>query len=52
MPIGGGKGGAKGGKGSPASLSNEAEFKNWAEKERKKKKVNYFPKSPLSPNGK
>ncbi len=44
--------GGKTGKASPAALDNDdKEFKSWADKERKKKKVNWFPNSPPSPTG-
>jgi hypothetical protein len=44
--------GKGGGKASPAALSHEEEFSNWATKEKKKKRLDYFPNSPKSPNGK
>jgi len=50
--MGAEKGGGKGNKSSPAALSHEEEFRNWAMKEKKKKKNKFFPNSPESPNGK
>jgi len=50
--MGAGKGGGKDNKSSPAALSLEEQYRNWAINEKYNKKNKFFPNSPESPNGK
>ena len=43
--------GSKGKGSSPAAKDQEEEFMEWAEKEKKRKPLNWFPNSPPSPTG-